>query len=122
MDEDEVGVSLERAPAQLSAGEPDERSGRWNHSNPGVAAHPLTWYLLYLWVYLTDAHLEDGLINIQVANPLESVGFSFFYACYSLLFVGWITALIGGVLGGGFACAYRLWARVPGDASERMGK
>jgi hypothetical protein len=75
-----------------------------------VVAHPLTWYLVNLLAYLTGMP-TDGM-GILVMNPLLGLFGCLVLAPFSLLYVGWLTALLGGMMGGGFTLAYRWCPRV----------
>jgi hypothetical protein len=75
-----------------------------------VAAHPFTWYLANLLAYLTGMH--TGGMGFLVMNPLLDLVGCLVIAPFSLLYVGWLTALLGGVMGGGFTWAYRSCPRV----------
>ena len=74
-----------------------------------VVAHPLTWYLVNLLAFLTGMP-TDGF-GILVMNPFLDLFGCLVLAPFSLLYVGWLTALLGGVMGGGFIWAYRLCPR-----------
>ena len=60
-------------------------------------AHPLTWYIALVLAFFTGEPTVAGLL---VFNPLQDLLASLFLAPFSLIYVGWITALVGGVAGG----------------------
>jgi len=60
-------------------------------------AHPLAWYAVLFLAFLTG---ERTVASIQVTNPVQDLISSLFLAWFSLIYVGWITALVGGVAGG----------------------
>lgn len=60
-------------------------------------AHPLAWYFAMVLAFLMR---EQTVAGILVANPLQDLLTSLFLAPFSLIYVGWITALVGGVAGG----------------------
>jgi hypothetical protein len=75
-----------------------------------VIAHPLTWFLGYLWVHLSGMRTA-GVGNL-VYPPLADLGDYLVYTILGLVLVGWLTALLGGILGGGFTWAFRSCAHV----------
>ena len=70
-----------------------------------VAAHPLTWFLAELMVYFMGRQTWMG--SVLINPPLEALVGSPIYAVFSLVYVGWLTTLIGGVMGGVFIGAQR---------------
>jgi hypothetical protein len=60
-------------------------------------AHPLAWYLALVLGYLTG---ETAVAGVLVNNPLLDIPGALILAPFSLLWVGWITALVGGIAGG----------------------
>lgn len=67
-------------------------------------AHPLAWYIALVLAFLTGARTMGGITGgITVTNPAQDFFTSLILAGFSLLYVGWITALIGGIAGGGIA-------------------
>jgi hypothetical protein len=81
-----------------------------------VVAHPLVWYLANLVAYLIG--MPTAGFGILVMNPwLDLIG-CLFLAPFSLLYVGWLTALLGSMMGASFTWAYRSCPRVqrPGPA------
>ncbi len=74
-------------------------------------AHPLAWYIALVLAWFTGERTIGG---INVANPLVDFLGSLYLAGFSLIYVGWITVLIGGIAGGVVAllqsvsgCAHR---------------
>jgi hypothetical protein len=74
-----------------------------------VVAHPLTWFLANLVAFLTG--MPTGGMGILVMNPLLDLLGCLVVAPFSLLYVGWLTALLGGAMGGSFIWASRLCPR-----------
>lgn len=64
----------------------------------GIIAHPLTWYLANLFAFLLGQKTIVGLS--LVINPIQDLVGSLLLSLVSLLLVGWITVLVGGVAGG----------------------
>ena len=60
-------------------------------------AHPLTWYFALLYLYFSD---ERSSLGEATLNPWEGILASLAYSLLSLLFVGWLTAPIGALVGG----------------------
>jgi hypothetical protein len=60
-------------------------------------AHPLAWYAALVLAFLTG---ERTIASINVINPAQDLLSSLFLAWFSLIYVGWITALVGGAAGG----------------------
>lgn len=77
-----------------------------------VVAHPLTWYLANLLAFLLGR--PTGGMGVLVMNPLLDLVGCLVIAPFSLLYAGWLTALLGGVIGGSFTWAYRSCPRVQG--------
>jgi hypothetical protein len=73
------------------------------------AAHPLAWFIGDLMAYLMGRQLWMG--STFVDSPLAALLGSPFYAVFSLIYVGWITTLAGGVVGGMFVSAQRICLR-----------
>lgn len=80
-------------------------------------AHPLAWYLALVLAFLTG---EQTVAGILVTNPLLDLLAPLFLAPFSLIYVGWITALVGGVAGGAtallqsaYGCSERWRAALP---------
>ncbi len=65
-------------------------------------AHPLAWYMALVLAFLTG---EQTVAGILATNPLQAQDLlaPLFLAPFSLIYVGWITALVGGVAGGAIA-------------------
>lgn len=63
----------------------------------GIVAHPVVWYEAFVSAHFTG---QQTVISFQVTNPLEDLVTAMFLATFSVIFVGWLTALIGGVFGG----------------------
>jgi hypothetical protein len=64
----------------------------------GIIAHPIVWYAALALAYLTGR--PTVATTILVTNPLQDLLSAIVLAIFSVLFVGWLTALIGGVVGG----------------------
>ncbi len=62
-----------------------------------IIAHPLAWYLALLFAFLLKA---KTIGSITVGNPLENLVGCLFLSLFSLIEVGWITILVGGLAGG----------------------
>ena len=60
-------------------------------------AHPLAWYIALVLAFLGG---EPTIASINVTNPVQALFASLVLAGFSLLYVGWITALVGGAAGG----------------------
>lgn len=63
----------------------------------GSIAHPIVWYVALVLAFLTG---QPTVAGILVTNPLQDLLSAIVLALVSLLFVGWLTALIGGAVGG----------------------
>jgi hypothetical protein len=63
-------------------------------------AHPRAWYIALVLAFFTGEQTVAGLL---VFNPLQDLLASLLLAPFSLIYVGWITALVGGVAGGAIA-------------------
>jgi len=60
-------------------------------------AHPLAWYIALVLAFVRG---EPTIASINVTNPVQDLLASLVLAGFSLLYVGWITALVGGAAGG----------------------
>lgn len=58
----------------------------------GSIAHPIVWYVALVLAFLTG---QPTVAGILVTNPLQDLLSAIVLALISLLFVGWLTALIG---------------------------
>lgn len=67
-----------------------------------ILVHPLTWFFALIFSSLAGMRTIAGgfILENPFTHPLELFAGSFVYAFFSLLIVGWITVLIGGLLGG----------------------
>jgi hypothetical protein len=63
-------------------------------------AHPVAWYMALVLAFLTGQQTVAGIL---VTNPMHDLLEPLFLAPFSLIYVGWITALVGGVAGGAIA-------------------
>jgi hypothetical protein len=63
----------------------------------GLASHPLAWYLMILFFYLSGEPASSGE---QTLDPVNGLWASLVYSLFSWLLVGWITALVGAAVGG----------------------
>lgn len=64
-------------------------------------AHPLAWYITLVLAFLMGQRTIGGVNGgINVTNPGQGLFACLVLAGFSLIYVGWITALIGGVAGG----------------------
>lgn len=63
----------------------------------GIITHPLIWYMALVLAFLRG---QPTVAGILVSNPLQDLLAAAFLAIVSLICVGWLTALIGGVVGG----------------------
>ena len=66
-------------------------------------AHPLAWYIALVLAFFTREQTVAGLLVFNPFNPLQDLLAPLFLAPFSLIYVGWITALVGGVAGGAIA-------------------
>ncbi len=80
-----------------------------------IAAHPLTWFLAMLLALLNGSPTVAGVL---IFNPLVALGNSLVLSLFSMIEVGSITVLVGGITGGlmaglqlGFHCQER-WSAV----------
>jgi hypothetical protein len=63
-------------------------------------AHPLVWYMALVLAFLTG---EQPVPFMLITNPVQDLLEALSLAWFSLILVGWITALVGGVAGGAIA-------------------
>jgi hypothetical protein len=70
----------------------------------GLLAHPLTWYLTSLYLYLTGA---TSSLGDPTLNPIEAIGGSLIFSLFSLAFAGWISIPISALIGGLVAYLYQ---------------
>lgn len=63
----------------------------------GLLVHPIFWLLFTILALFTD--VERDLLEIHI-NPLTAIVFWPVVSIVTLLIIGWLTALIGGVIGG----------------------
>lgn len=76
-----------------------------------LLAHPLTWLLALLINGLTgnpSGFLGTTWQGQSPAPVIELVG-SVFFSIYSLIYVGWITSIVGGIVGGALAWQGARW-------------
>jgi hypothetical protein len=67
-------------------------------------AHPLAWYIALVLAFFMGERTLGGVTGgVTVTNPAQDLGASLILAGFSLLYVGWITTLLGGAAGGGIA-------------------
>jgi hypothetical protein len=66
--------------------------------------HPVTWIFAELITYISSSPILTGF---TLENPFDAVFTAFFISMFSLLFVGWLTALIGGIAGALFITMQR---------------
>jgi hypothetical protein len=71
-------------------------------------AHPLAWYVALVLAFLTG---ERTIASITVTTPAQDLLSSPFLAWFSLIDVGWITALVWGVAGGMIALLQSRYGR-----------
>lgn len=67
----------------------------------GLLAHPLVWYAILVVAFLTGQPTVLGVF--QVANPLVDLVAAAVLSVFSLVWAGWLTALLGGLTGGTIA-------------------
>jgi hypothetical protein len=61
-------------------------------------AHPLAWYIALALTFLMQERTIGGINGgVNVSNPAQDLFASLVLAGFSLISVGWITALIGGL-------------------------
>lgn len=77
-----------------------------------LLAHPLAWLLAIVLAYIAD---QRGSLGEPVVNPLQGIPVALLYSLFSLVLVGWLTALLGAA--GGGLLAY-LQARFQPDLFE----
>jgi len=67
-----------------------------------VLIHPLTWFFAMIFSDLAAMRTIAGgfILDNPFTHPLELFAGRFVYAPFSLVIVGWITILIGGISGG----------------------
>jgi len=70
----------------------------------GLLAHPLTWYLTSLYLYLTGA---TSSLGDSTLNPVEAIGGTLIFSLFSLAFAGWISIPISAITGGLVAYFYQ---------------
>src|SRR5579859_1709035 len=84
-----------------------------------IIAHPLMWVFLFLFSYsFTGGYLlfgNNGSSLGQVQNLLQVIGGVLICSALSLLFVGWLTALVGGAGGAMLILMQRKWFPLEGD-------
>ncbi len=80
------------------------KSGRlsvWRGASVGaltaIIAHPIVWYVALVVAFFAG---RSTVASILVTNPFQDLISAVFLGTFSLIFVGWLTALIGGVVGG----------------------
>ena len=64
----------------------------------GLLAHPLVWYAVLVAAFLTGQPTVAGVL--QVTNPFVDLFGAVALSAVTLIWVGWITALVGGLAGG----------------------
>ncbi len=75
-------------------------------SGGSLVAHPLTWLLAMVVGSLSGINtllgqpLRELVPAMKEPNLIGEVLLSLFLSIYSLILVGWITALVGGIVGG----------------------
>jgi hypothetical protein len=62
-----------------------------------IATHPLTWFLAMLLALLNGSPTVAGVL---IFNPLVALGNSLVLSVFSMIEVGGITVLVGGIAGG----------------------
>ena len=62
-----------------------------------IIAHPCVWYVALVLAFLTG---QPTVAGILVNNPLQNVVAAVFLGTVSLIYTGWLTALVGGAVGG----------------------
>jgi hypothetical protein len=62
----------------------------------GILAHPVAWYLMIVWSYVSGVRSSLGE---RAVNPLEGLTACLVYACWSVVLTGWLTVPAGGILG-----------------------
>ena len=69
----------------------------------GLLAHPTTWYLAIIYLYLTGS---ESSLGESMLNPIQALWGSLVYSIYSLALVGWVTLPLSMVCSGGLAYYY----------------
>lgn len=62
-----------------------------------IALHPLTWFVAMMLALL---HGSPTVAGVLIFNPLVAIGNSLVLSVFSLIAVGGITLLVGGITGG----------------------
>jgi fumarate reductase subunit D len=60
----------------------------------GILSHPLAWFLFSIILY------ASGALGARNAGPIQALRDILSFSVLSLLLVGWITAPLGGAVGG----------------------
>jgi hypothetical protein len=69
-----------------------------------IIAHPVAWLLAGLITYFGNVPFFTGFI---INSPFDVLFVALFVSMFSLLYVGWLTALVGGIAGALFIRAQR---------------
>jgi branched-subunit amino acid ABC-type transport system permease component len=62
-----------------------------------IAVHPLTWFVAMMLALLNGSPTVAGVL---IFNPLVAIGNSLVLSVFSLIEVGGITVVVGGITGG----------------------
>ncbi|MGE5333362.1 MAG: hypothetical protein ACM3N4_01560, partial [Nitrososphaerota archaeon] len=62
-----------------------------------IIAHPVIWYVALVLAFLAGQRTVAGML---VNKPLQDVIAAVFLGAVSLIYTGWLTALVGGAIGG----------------------
>ena len=63
----------------------------------GLLSHPLAWYFMLLYFYVSGERASGGE---RTLDPVPGLWASLVYSLMSWLLVGWITAPVGAAVGG----------------------
>ena len=66
-----------------------------------LVAHPLTWFLVIVVASLGGNTIL--FLRVEHVTPIEILQAIPIYSVYSMFYVGWLTTLVGGVVGGNLA-------------------
>jgi hypothetical protein len=95
------------------------RRGIFTGALVGTITHPVVWYAAFVLAFFTG----HSTAVVLVTNPLVDLVTAIGMAAYSLVIAGWLTALIGGAVGGVIAllqsvsgCRGRWQAALSGQA------
>jgi hypothetical protein len=77
--------------------------GMWVGAVSSLAAHPFAWLFALLAQWVTSGTSANAWTLPPEPSVITVLIYAGGYSVYSLIFVGWFTAVIGGLAGGGIA-------------------